>query len=275
MNYRWWPGSKLFKAVDVYGRLIPQLQILRCRSSSNSSKLLFCRRHNGDHRKHHSFSVSNNHTMQTCEESQDRRNYYLDLAGIENVTSKLHNMSAPADILSPRLGKREHGHRSRETKLRSRSHNPRTDPADCQGNHQRSKSHDVSHDVSGKNKVEMAAVEATAIRTRLIERTAEEELEKSHSPKSPPKMASTPNKNHKLRPVSLPPNVPETASPHHHRRHRNREKNRKLAMQQVAEWIEREHAWNRDEEKVVVQRHEHHHIHEHHHHHHYHHYHET
>jgi naked cuticle len=46
-------------------------------------------------------------------------------------------------------------------------------------------------------------------------------------------------------------------------------------MQQVAEWIEKEHTIDKDGEKVIVQRHEHHHIHEHHHHHHYHHYHEA
>ncbi len=93
-----------------------------------------------------------------------------------------------------------------------------------------------------------------------------------------PKAASTP-RGHKVRPMSLPAHIPETVSPHHHRRHRHRERNKKLAMQQVAEWIEREHSsssWaSCGTEHVVVQKHEHHHVHEHHHHHHYHHYQET
>ncbi|GFS23054.1 naked cuticle protein [Elysia marginata] len=92
----------------------------------------------------------------------------------------------------------------------------------------------------------------------------------------------------RFRPLSLPGHVPASVSPHHHRRHRHRDKDHSQAMQQVAQWIEREqHAWDQDastgtgaaaasgEEHILVQRHEHHHIHEHHHHHHYHHYHET
>jgi naked cuticle len=67
------------------------------------------------------------------------------------------------------------------------------------------------------------------------------------------------------------------ASSHYHRRHRHREKNHDLAMQQVAAWIERQNVWHvLDEgERVIVQKHQHHHIHEHHHHHHYHHYYEA
>ncbi|CAG5125887.1 unnamed protein product [Candidula unifasciata] len=74
----------------------------------------------------------------------------------------------------------------------------------------------------------------------------------------------------RFRPVSLPGQESITVLPDCHRRQRHREKDRDVMMQQVAEWIEREHV-----DSVVVQRHEHHHIHEHHHHHHFHHHHET
>ena len=112
----------------------------------------------------------------------------------------------------------------------------------------------------------------------------------------------TPPPPPRMRPVSLPPHLPDVVSPHHHRRHRNRERNRRLAMQQVAEWIEREHPNfggqlqvleeinvdcpttteglnlvqnDSQTQQIVIERHEHHHIHEHHHHHHYHYYQET
>lgn len=72
------------------------------------------------------------------------------------------------------------------------------------------------------------------------------------------------------------------SSPNHHYRHRHREREHQRAMQQVANWIEKEHLGGMDPEEVnpskpsrksplVVERHEHHHLHEHVHHH-YHHY---
>ena len=90
----------------------------------------------------------------------------------------------------------------------------------------------------------------------------------------------------------------EGISPHHMRRHRNREHEYNRSMKQVAEWIQRQHTWsspattannspspqqqtqNSDGSSPpatdpVVLKHEHHHIHEHHHHYHFYHYYET
>ncbi|BFZ19210.1 hypothetical protein BsWGS_22249 [Bradybaena similaris] len=79
----------------------------------------------------------------------------------------------------------------------------------------------------------------------------------------------------RFRPVSLSGQETLKVLPDYHRRSRHREKDRVGMMQQVAEWIEREHVDSGEASRVVVQRHEHHHIHEHHHHHHFHHHHET
>ncbi len=195
-----------------------------------------------------------------------------------------HNNTAPAALLHSTSTPHERSHRSHNHhKLRSRSHSTRVERCDKQGHH-RSRSHDLSKTMPILDSM------LDMKYNRLIEQTVEEQEEEEgeqevkspeevSSPKLPQKLTSTP-KQHKFRPVSLPPHLPETVSPHHHRRHRHRDRNRKLAMQQVAEWIEREHlSWTCDGDnlgsRTIVQRHEHHHLHEHHHHHHYHHYHET
>ena len=250
----------------------------------------------------------------THQESQERRNYYLDLAGIDSSLTKgaqdgALNTTAPAAMLASPMATR-------------RSH--RKDYGDLDG--PRSRSHHCSKRTSGSNSKKYGNVDSFdsyrfrcddvskrilteenfEVLDKQLEKNAElqtqEEVQglpvvpiqnnghQGASQRSPvhtpvkkqatspliPKLASTP-KGHRVRPVSLPGHIPETVSPHHHRRHRNRERNRKLAMQQVAEWIEREHSqsWTCGTKHVIVQKHEHHHTHEHHHHHHYHHYQET
>lgn len=83
------------------------------------------------------------------------------------------------------------------------------------------------------------------------------------------------NTTMKPEPIHVP------SSPNHHYRHRHREREHQRAMQQVANWIEKEHLGAIDSEEpylsrskkspLVMERHEHHHLHEHIHHH-YHHY---
>ena len=254
---------------------------------------------------HHSPLGAIQHDSPTYQESQERRNYYLDLAGIDSSLTKQHNAvkhndTTPAAMLaSPRTPHRSYHQGT--PKYRSKSNYAKRGNNHCDNHHSRSRSHDVVQQVLTKQTFE--AVD------NQVEKTVESKVEKEagvagqqmavHLPQSPegevfgspvctpektatsplvPKYASTP-KGHKIRPISLPAHIPETVSPHHHRRHRHRERNRKLAMQQVAEWIEREHSsssWaSCGTEHVVIQKHEHHHVHEHHHHHHYHHYQET
>lgn len=203
------------------------------------------RRHRGHCSKNN--GASNNNSNERAKESQDRRNYYLDLAGIEHTAIKSQNNVTCDDSGHQRSRSHELPHKCDNVKkevefLHKHSDNPtKTD-------HMRSKSFDPQE---------------VTIR----------------SPKGHHKTISTttsPLKPHKFRPVSLPMNIePPMSAPHYHRRHRQREKDHDLAMQQVAEWIEKEHTVEKEGEKVIIQRHEHHHIHEHHHHHHYHHYHEA
>ena len=174
--------------------------------------------------------------------------------------SHVHNNTAPAVVLntSPQREHRGHEHKSRER--HSRRHERKS-----QSKEERVKEFEKT--------VEDEVAECEIITPEVIP------LEQIHglAPSSPAailKSFSSPKAN-RIRPVSLPAHLPDTVSPHHHWRHRNRERNKKRAMQQVAEWIEREHAWTTAMPQVIVQRHEHHHIHEHHHHHHYHHYQET
>ncbi|XP_067652873.1 protein naked cuticle homolog 2-like isoform X1 [Haliotis asinina] len=205
-----------------------------------------------DHQHHHKRRHRNHCSHEDRpKESQDRRNYYLDLAGVENNTSKFQN--------NPTV--------------------PTAGSGFVQTGHHRSRSHDVTKKFDNvKRESERLAKHLEGSkpdhpRSRSFD---PQETTAVCSPKGHSKNPSSPHKHSsKFRPVSLPAHVPATVSPHYHRRHRHREKDHGLAMQQVAEWIEREHAWEMEGEHVMVQRHEHHHIHEHHHHHHYHHYYEA
>eukprot|EP00918_Siedleckia_nematoides_P012858 GHVU01028135.1.p1 GENE.GHVU01028135.1~~GHVU01028135.1.p1 ORF type:complete len:522 (+),score=32.86 GHVU01028135.1:133-1566(+) len=253
------------------------------------------RRHNSEHTSNHPCGREGKKVRNTHhKECADRRNYYLDLAGIENNgSSKLHNVSAPAAMMDQCWPEHAHTPHKREkhktphtcSKVRSKSyahaHASRT-AGECGASHphhsnSRSKSHDVRQrlEKSSEHCVEDSVEQnVTNVTNNNEKEDADNKDTVLGSPKPQPKSASTP-KPHRHRGVSLPAHLPESVSPHHHRRHRNRERNKHLAMQNVAEWIEREPFVNCDGEHVIIQRHEHHHVHEHHHHHHYHHYHET
>lgn len=221
----------------------------------------------------------------TPKESQDRRNYYLDLAGVENNTSKFQDSSVSALENSVELN------------------NSQTNTSSCQPvkpqialpaaqfcvpRHFRSRSHEVTDKCDNVNHEQEPCIQQSDSPTSVTNFKQDHFRSRSFDPQdtnvcniramkgNPYLVASSPNpKQHRFRPVSLPSQIPETVSPHYHRRHRHREKDHDLAMQQVAEWIEREHAVDFEGEKIVIQRHEHHHVHEHHHHHHYHHYYEA
>lgn len=188
-------------------------------------------------------------------ECQDRRNYYLDLAGIENFNSKFASHTSSGKGQSHDLPNNGH-HRSR------------------------------SHDVNNHNSENLKRESERPCKTENVESGAKLDHLRSRSndpqepavvrsPKGHHKISSSSHRHSSFRPLSLPVHVPERVSPHYHRRHRHRDKDHDLAMQQVAEWIEREHSCDIDGDHVIVQKHEHHHIHEHHHHHHYHHYYEA
>ena len=192
---------------------------------------------------------NNNNTIQEerAKECQDRRNYYLDLAGIEHnaktqVSQNLNNSAGQSAWTT------EHPPRSKSQ-----------DTKKCDNLQRESQRIKQQH---------LDSVKVEHLRSRSFD---PQEVE-TRSPKGHHK--GSPHKHGRFRPVSLPVHVPDSLS-HHHRRHRHRDKDHDLAMQQVAEWIEREHACDIDGDKIVVQKHEHHHIHEHHHHHHYHHYYEA
>lgn len=228
---------------------------------TNVVLLLYFRRHHSDcrgnthdhshhkrrHRGHCSKNIgTSNNNNERAKECQDRRNYYLDLAGIEHTAVKGQNTVVICD--------------------------------DTQ--HQRSRSNELPHKCeSAKKEVEFLHKRSDILTKpdHIRSKSFDPQEITVRSPKGHHKTISStsPQKPHKFRPVSLPMNIDPISVPHYHRRHRQREKDHDLAMQQVAEWIEKEHTIDKDGEKVIVQRHEHHHIHEHHHHHHYHHYHEA
>ena len=205
-------------------------------------------------------------------ESQDRRNYYLDLAGIENNTSKF--QSATQTHNSPKTAlKRELNNASKFQPLKTSSALPAAKLNSAK--HFRSRSHEGNDKQCDNVRLESEQcenVQESHLRSRSFD-PQESSKANLRSQKGNPLCAG--HKPTRFRPVSLPAHVPEAISPHYHRQHRHREKNHDMAMQQVAEWIEREHTIDMEGDRIVIQRHEHHHVHEHHHHHHYHHYYEA
>lgn len=218
---------------------------------------------------------------------RDRRNNYLDLAGIDNC-NKSHeiyssNCNDGAFICPYRLLDRNHMcsklHRGKDMMEQTRTRiinddmlygnrfmDPKNDLLNLsfdmcsweRHHHRRSKSYDI--------------------------------YENPHHPNIPnsPKVKQRPGRSASLNPTGVSPMNNHTQSPnHHHQRHREREREHQRAMQRVASWIEREHlgSGNQKEQmrryaclghprrssQLVVERHEHHHLHEHVHHH-YHHY---
>lgn len=220
----------------------------------------------------------------TPKECQDRRNYYLDLAGVENNSSKFQDTSTSALENSTELNNSQ----LNTSSFQSVKPQIALSPAQfCVPRHFRSRSHEVTDKCENVTFDQEPCIQQNDSPTGLNLKQ-DHFRSRSFDPQdsnvcniramkgNPHVVTSSPNgKQPRFRPVSLPTQIPETVSPHYHRRHRHREKDHDLAMQQVAEWIEREHAVDFEGEKIVIQRHEHHHVHEHHHHHHYHHYYEA
>lgn len=205
-----------------------------------------------------------------AKESQDRRNYYLDLVGIENNSSKFQNNTTvlPAGAQCPQAGS----------------------GVCASGPHEavKSSNRDSAHagdrcefvSLSLQEKCDNVQRDSERQGARVLPHRPEHQhfQSKSLNAPEPPGHAQSPktqggavNSDSLPSRFSLPGHASLTEPPPCHRRHRQREKHRDLAMQQVAEWIEREHAWDVDGGHVIIQRHEHHHVHEHHHHHHFHH----
>lgn len=219
----------------------------------------------------------------TPKESQDRRNYYLDLAGVENNTSKFQDTPITA-LASGKNSELNNSHLHT-----AKFHPVKFNSALSAGRlfaprHFRSRSHEITEKKCDNVKYESEQCKPITEQTPTSKpehlRSRSFDLQDSNvnnirAMKGNPHLLASNLKQSRFRPVSLPPHIPETASPHYHRRHRHREKDHDMAMQQVAEWIEREHTVDFDGDKIVIQRHEHHHVHEHHHHHHYHHYYEA
>ncbi|KAK3086743.1 hypothetical protein FSP39_022726 [Pinctada imbricata] len=224
-----------------------------CRGTSSHDHSHHKRRHghcSNNHSNVNNVTAVSNNQEERAKESQDRRNYYLDLAGIEHNAKP----QPSAQNLTNPIGQ---------------SHK---DDVTC---HQRSKSHDLSKkcdNIKRESERYKQFLESQSKGDHLRSKSSDPQETSARSPKGHHR--SSPHKHGRFRPMSLPGHVPESMS-HYQRRHRHREKDHDLAMQQVAEWIEREHSCDVEGDHIVVQKHEHHHIHEHHHHHHYHHYYEA
>lgn len=244
-----------------------------------------------DLKHHHKHRHANN--RDNIIECRDRRNHYLDLAGIENYNCKLAdamnvNETTPVLNCPYQLDGSHICSKASKTHVNLRTHKP---------GHHRSRSHDLSAD-------------SLMFRYQLLDKEQTHHLgfvdifpnkykwnnhSRSKSYDIYDEMCSP-----KLRPHLRKAVVANghSTSPHHHK-HRNREREHQRAMQQVASWIEREplgvsgeKCANGDGDRgnnngegeetkgnarfsrtspLVVEHHEHHHIHEHIHHH-YHHY---
>lgn len=186
------------------------------------------------------------------ESSAECRNYYLDLAGIENyTTSQSHDLVSSA---RPGCGisRAEKGTKAQR-------------PARCKTKLPSSSSAVNNFEYCNSSRTDAHGTDAICEENETITAnvfmTARQES--SHfrlSPLNPtfPVAQSNPAAN----------DLETVSSSHYQRRHRHREKNQSRAMKQVAEWIEKEHIYQKTEKRVVVvQRHEHHHVHEHFHHH--------
>jgi len=226
-----------------------------------------------------------------CKESQERRNYYLDLAGMdsEQVSRRCTNNksksgednsgSSPTHDTSPPANSSPHN----ETAPVTLSHNEtvpvdsaelnKTAPAELTS---RNSSNAVSK-YTHKHEQRQKKLDRHSLPAELLSEECLRSIEQACENNTAEGIPSPQQDQENLIPascnVSLPAHLPASVSPHYYWRHRHRERNRKRAMQQVAEWIEREHAVTSvPTTHVIVQ---HNHIHEHHHHHHYHHYNET
>ncbi|XP_013407066.1 protein naked cuticle homolog 1 isoform X2 [Lingula anatina] len=236
-------------------------------------------RHSSERRKHRN---SSKESRTEVKENQERRNYYLDLAGIDNnpTVSSLHNTSAPAAILT-----NSGSCRSKSRDMRSKSHSiVRTEQRQQQQishqsqhqGHFRSRSQDVSYQyfldgtyVNASEQYSNPAEGATAMGTKAS--PIYENLPRTPKSRRVPKYSSSPKvRSGSNRP--LPVHEVANHNQHYQRRHKHRDRDHRLAMRHVSQWLEKECSVEEHNGQLVIQKHEHHHIHEHHHHHHYHHY---
>lgn len=182
-----------------------------------------------------------------AEESAQRRNYYLDLAGIENYEmSKDGTLLTSAQPCFGVFGDEELKRPQR--KLKSKSSPSTTKRSRCipgQTDFRCASAICEEDELTSANVVETGGdLTRMEVHTSLFGT--------STPPLTPPAVND----------------VDTISSSHYRRRHRHRERNQSRAMKQVAEWIEKEHVYHETEKHViVVQRHEHHHVHEHFHHH--------
>ena len=182
-------------------------------------------------------------------ENVDRRNYYLDLAGIEHCQPQsLHNTTAPAAVNFNTLT-------TTEARIGSKLHCWMEGGQPDSGAVQPDMHPEHKHRETQSNPNSPAWLSSPKCQsTPKCQRTQSAGMR--HCPGMPPQAGA----------VFTPPT----------QRHKVRagERERTRAMQQVAEWIDHEQFTHSDgKEDGSVLRHEHHHVHEHHHHHHYHYYH--
>ncbi|XP_066510189.1 protein naked cuticle homolog 1-like isoform X2 [Hoplias malabaricus] len=233
------------------------------RSSEKKSRALL-RRHHSDH-----------HTQQGCQrhcvdENLERRNHYLDLAGIENYTSRF-GTAAPTTE-PPKAD--QHASRS-ANQTRSRSHEPENGHAYPPSSHHR-RSHTISTETA-------ALPNGLCPRPRPLDSVRQTHGIRSPKPHHRTPTAQASSSRVMKRGAPPPPTLPVQAGPHQisgpYRRHKQRPKDTGPSSRALGPAVttgpvvEKEQV--RDLPSVVlyegglaqvVQRHEHHHHHEHHYH---------
>lgn len=237
-------------------------------------------------------------------ENPDRRNYYLDLAGVENTNyTTTNNVTAAAEsgdtaaIASPRMS-RQQARRNLQAEVSNKQastsatyflpseqqQQPCQENGDSHCTAQDNSRADASNECAEDSAIhgELQQKPKHAHRLRFASscganaRVREQATAAGCDVKTPAAGASA-NAEAAEAGVGVAEGLgvkaePRVSSSHYHHRHKNRERNQTRAMRQVMEWLEDAgKAALLQREVVVVQRHEHHHVHEYHHHH-YHHY---
>nr|XP_006819746.1 PREDICTED: naked cuticle-like protein isoform X1 [Saccoglossus kowalevskii] len=237
------------------------------------------RRHHSDQRgttameseRRQKYANNRDHIMDR--ESRDRRNHYLDLAGVENYTSKLqespivpqsrnHGNIAPLRSKSQHCS-RGHGHYRNRGHHRSRSY----DPANMR----------ICENLAQARTQDFKTSE---LYQRLLETQRVQNIYSLHKVKSPKACGElSAQVCNELAAQSRTTNYPinERLSPStgKHKRTRHREQLKQQISILEQEFVKGTENVTPEMTPTIIQRHEHHHHHQHHHHYHYHHYHET
>ncbi|XP_037390455.1 protein naked cuticle homolog 1 isoform X2 [Pygocentrus nattereri] len=244
----------------------PRLKGEKCfeepKSSEKKSRALL-RRYHSDH-----------HTQQGCQrhcvdENLERRNHYLDLAGIENYTSRFGTAVPISEPPKPD----QHAPRS-ANQTRSRSHEPENGHAYPSSHHRR------SHTISTETP---ALQDGLCPRPRALDSTRHTHGFRSPKPhhRTPPAQASSSRVMKRGAPP--PPALPVQAGPHQssgpYRRHKQRPKEGGPSSRALGPAVTTGPVVEKEQVRElpsmvlyegglaqVVQRHEHHHHHEHHYH---------